>query len=70
MFFSPFLSAKNLGIISRPDAHAPIGIMGDHIHKKGEVMFSYRYMRMEMSDLQDGTHDISRADSVLSTGSY
>ena len=70
LLFSPFLSAKNLGIVNRPDAHAPIGIMGDHIHKKGEVMLSYRYMRMEMSDLQDGTHDISRADSVSSTGSY
>ena len=70
LLFSPFLYANNLGIFSRPDAHAPIGVMGDHTHKKGEVMFSYRYMHMEMSDLQDGTHDISRADSVSSTGSY
>ena len=70
LLFSPFLYANNLGIVSRPDAHAPIGVMGDHTHKKGEVMFSYRYMHMEMSDLQDGTHDISRADSVSSTGSY
>jgi len=70
LLFSPFLYANNIGIIGRPDAHAPIGVMGDHPHKKGEVMFSYRFMRMEMSDLQDGTHDISREDSVSSTGSY
>ena len=70
LLFSPFLYANNVGIIGRPDAHAPIGVMGDHAHKKGEVMFSYRFMRMEMSDLQDGTHDISREDSVSSTGSY
>ena len=67
---SSLLYATNLGIAGRPDSHAPIGVMGDHAHKKGEIMFSYRYMHMEMSDLQDGTHDISRADSVSSTGSY
>ena len=33
---------------SRPDGHAPISIMGDHYHKKGEIMFSYRYMPMWM----------------------
>lgn len=22
--------------------HAPIGVMGDHMHKQGEIMFSYR----------------------------
>jgi hypothetical protein len=27
---------------SRPDSHAPIGVMGDHAHKTGEVMLSYR----------------------------
>jgi len=33
---------------SRPDAHAPIGVMPDHTHKAGEWMFSYRAMHMEM----------------------
>ena len=32
----------------RPDSHAPIGIMGEHTHEKGEVMLSYRYMYMDM----------------------
>ncbi len=39
----------------RPDSHAPLGVMGDHTHSKGEVMLSYRYMRMEMSGNLDGT---------------
>jgi len=32
----------------RADAHAPIGVMGDHAHHAGELMLSYRYMRMKM----------------------
>jgi len=42
--------------------HAPIGVMGDHMHDKGEWMVSYRYMRMEMSDMRDGTNDLSPED--------
>jgi hypothetical protein len=36
---------------SRPDGHAPIHIMGDHLHAKGELMFSYRLMTMQMQGL-------------------
>ncbi|NQX90205.1 MAG: transporter, partial [Halioglobus sp.] len=43
----------------RPDAHAPISVMGDHMHEMGEVMFSYRYMHMSMRDNADGTSRIS-----------
>ncbi|MFK8018382.1 MAG: transporter [Pseudomonadales bacterium] len=39
----------------RPDSHAPIAVMGDHVHKKGEFMFSYRFMRMKMEGNRDGT---------------
>ena len=35
---------------NRPDAHAPIGVMLDHMHKKGEWMVSYRYMTMSMKN--------------------
>ena len=42
----------------RPDGHAPIGVMGDHMHKKGEYMMSYRYMTMNMGGLLDGGDDI------------
>lgn len=44
---------------ARADSHAPIGVMGDHIHKKGEWMFSYRYMRMEMEDSRIGTDRVT-----------
>ncbi|MBZ6378144.1 alpha-amylase [Pacificimonas flava] len=46
--------------------HAPIGVMGDHRHAAGELMFSYRLMHMEMSGVQVGTGDIS-ADTVATT---
>ncbi|WP_350286462.1 transporter [uncultured Croceitalea sp.] len=41
----------------RPDGHAPISVMGDHMHGKGEWMFSYRYMYMNMKDLKQGNDD-------------
>lgn len=43
----------------RADGHAPIGVMGDHLHKKGEYMFSYRYMRMDMEGNRIGTDSVS-----------
>ena len=46
---------------TRPDSHAPIGVMGDHLHKKGEFMFSYRYMFMNMDGMLNGSNDISNA---------
>ncbi|MBI1362396.1 MAG: transporter [Proteobacteria bacterium] len=42
--------------LARPDGHAPIGVMADHMHGKGDFMLSYRYMRMEMDGLRAGTH--------------
>ncbi|MGB1548408.1 MAG: transporter, partial [Alphaproteobacteria bacterium] len=44
-----------------PDDHGPIGVMGDHNHKSGEWMLSYRYSRMEMDGNRDGTNDLSTA---------
>lgn len=37
----------------------PAGIMGSHLHIKGEWMFSYRYMNMKMSDTYRGDASIS-----------
>ncbi|MDT0641763.1 transporter [Zunongwangia sp. F363] len=48
----------------RPDGHAPISVMGDHVHHKGEWMFSYRFMYMNMQHINSGTHEIS-AGTVL-----
>ncbi|MGK7954972.1 MAG: hypothetical protein AB4063_06895 [Crocosphaera sp.] len=44
---------------ARPDSHAPIAVMGEHIHSEGEIMVSYRYMLMEMEGSRVGTDDIS-----------
>ena len=44
---------------NRPDGHAPINVMGDHYHNKGEWMFSYRIMSMGMEGARSGTKDLS-----------
>jgi len=51
--------AQNEWSSSRPDGHAPISVMGDHYHHRGEVMFSYRYMSMRMDGMLSGSDDIS-----------
>jgi len=47
---------------ARPDGHAPISIMGDHYHKKGEVMLSYRFMPMWMNGSLESSFDISNEE--------
>ena len=49
---------------TRPDSHAPLGVMGDHAHSSGEWMLSYRFMAMGTRDLRNGTQVIS-PDDVL-----
>ncbi|MDX1695020.1 MAG: hypothetical protein R3208_14740 [Ketobacteraceae bacterium] len=49
-----------------PDSHAPIGVMGDHLHKQGEWMLSYRLMSMSMKDTIEGKESISPA--AIATG--
>ena len=46
----------------RADKHAPIGVMGDHGHNKGELMLSYRYGRMEMDGNRSGSSDIGTSE--------
>ncbi|MFY0601826.1 MAG: hypothetical protein JXR03_19280 [Cyclobacteriaceae bacterium] len=46
----------------RPDGHAPIGVMGDHTHGKGDFMFSYRFMYMNMDGMRDGSSKVSSAE--------
>ncbi|MGD8277290.1 MAG: transporter [Gemmatimonadota bacterium] len=53
---------------SRPDSHAPIGVMGDHRHHGGEVMLSYRFMMMSMEGSRDGTMSVPDADVVSASG--
>ncbi len=52
--------------VPAPNSHAPIGVMGDHLHKKGELMFSYRYMRMSMKDNRIETGDVS-PETIVTT---
>ncbi|WP_251358145.1 transporter [Kangiella sp. TOML190] len=55
-------SLSSLADNSRPDSHAPINIMGDHTHKAGEWMLSYRFMDMKMSDNYIDSDDVSSQD--------
>ena len=51
---------------SRPDGHAPIGVMAEHMHSKGEFMVSHRFMRMAMAGNRDGTDQLSAQDVLRS----
>lgn len=52
----------------RPDGHAPIGVMGEHVHGGQEMMFSYRSMWMPMDGSLVGTDGVADADVVSPTG--
>lgn len=45
--------------VVKPEGHAPIGVMGDHLHRSGEFMVSYRLMHMKMSGNIQGSKSIS-----------
>ncbi|RMH39969.1 MAG: transporter [Gammaproteobacteria bacterium] len=49
---------------ARPDGHAPAGVMGDHTHKTGDWMLSYRLMHMEMNELYSGSDKISASTAL------
>ena len=50
--------------------HAPIGVMGDHYHGKGEWMVSARYMRMLMSGNRTGTTDLTDQNILALANPY
>ncbi len=58
---------SNLWDPSRPDSHAPIGVMGDHTHEAGEFMISYRYMQMAMGGHRAGTDGLT-SEEVFAQG--
>lgn len=64
--FSHGLDQHNTGKPVFADSHAPIGVMGEHLHKKGEWMIAYRSMRMEMQGNLSGSDNIS-ADTIATT---
>lgn len=55
----PALAHDGNWTAARPDGHAPISVMGDHMHKMGEWMISYRYMTMDMEGLLDGSSKVT-----------
>lgn len=54
---------------ARPDGHAPIGVMADHMHHKGEIMLSARYMYMNMEGSRIGRDPVTDASVVDPAGS-
>jgi hypothetical protein len=64
--FSATVSADNSHSTTQANGHAPISVMGDHLHKKGEFMFSYRFMNMQMSGNLQGNDSISNDEIVSS----
>ncbi len=46
------------------DKHAPAGIMGDHLHGRGEWMVEYKYMNMYMEDNRIGETKVSDAAAL------
>lgn len=62
------LSLKDGQVRSGPraDGHAPIGVMPDHRHHKGELMLSFRYMRMGMDGNLIGDDNVS-PETIVTT---
>ena len=62
-----FLLSKNLiaDEVHFADSHGPITVMGDHMHKKNEFMFSLRFSKMLMDGMLNGTKKIT-VNSVMS----
>lgn len=65
--FTAVASANEGHQRSSASSHAPIGVMGDHMHNQGEYMLSYRYMRMDMDGNRVGKQRVTPRD-VVGTG--
>ena len=63
-FFSLTLAHESPWTAARPDGHAPISVMGDHMHKMGEWMVSYRYMTMDMEHLLRGSNSVTAVSQL------
>ena len=48
------------------DNHGPISVMGDHMHKKNEIMFSYRFSNMLMDEVLNGTKELNTNEIMSS----
>lgn len=68
--FSPAAADRNHTLIAAPQGHAPIMVMGDHMHKAGEVMVSLRQMSMKMSGNIKGTQKLSDAQVLAEANQF
>ena len=66
LIFSSLSAHEGPWTVARPDGHAPISVMGDHMHEMGEWMVSYRYMSMNMDGLLKGSNTV--APTMMATG--
>ena len=61
-----FLLSVVVALADTPEEHqgcpTPISVIGNHVHTSGEMMFSYRFMAMDMQSLQSGTDSVETAD--------
>ena len=48
------------------DSHGPISVMGDHMHKKNEIMISYRFSNMLMNEVLNGTKELGTNEIMSS----
>ena len=67
IFISPFYFSsahESPWTAARPDGHAPISVMGDHMHKMGEWMVSYRYMTMDMEGLLNESNSVTASSQL------
>ena len=67
--FATSANAHDVHTQPRAYDHAPIGVMGDHLHKKGEFMLSARYMRMDMGGNRVGTNSVTPEEIVTTVPS-
>ncbi len=58
-FTTPVLADVHTHGGTYANTHGPIGVMGDHRHKKNEWMLSYRFMTMDMDGNRSGSSNIS-----------
>ena len=64
LIFSSLSAHEGPWTAARPDGHAPISVMGDHMHEMGEWMVSYRYMSMNMDGLLKGSNSVTASSQL------
>lgn len=60
--------AAHADTAKQPNNHAPLGVMGDHLHKQGEWMVGYRYELSTTRGMRDGAHSVSNASVMAQYG--